>query len=161
VRFHIATEFGSPASTARRTAASMRAMASFMAVSSSARPSRAWSRSSSIGTQRRARKFDFSRYGTVCVVGGATGNLSIILAQHHPHLRCFSFDLTVVEPIARRTIEAAGLGDRVTAVSGDFFADPLPRADVVTMGLILHDWNLERKLDLIRSAYDALPQGGA
>jgi hypothetical protein len=45
--------------------------------------------------------------------------------------------------------------------SGDFFADPLPHADVITMGLILHDWNLERKLELIRAVYDALPEGGA
>ncbi len=108
-----------------------------------------------------AAKFDFSRYQTVCDVGGATGQLSIILAGHHPHLRCTSFDLPVVEPIAKRTIEAAGMADRVTVASGDFFADELPRADVVTMGLILHDWNLERKLQLIQAAYDAIPPGGA
>ena len=66
-----------------------------------------------------------------------------------------------VAPIAERTIAAAGLSDRVTAAAGDFFAEPLPQADVITMGLILHDWNLERKMHLIRSAYDALPEGGA
>jgi hypothetical protein len=66
-----------------------------------------------------------------------------------------------VAPIADRAIAAAGLADRVSTASGDFFADPIPKADVVTMGLILHDWNLERKLHLIRSAYDALPEGGA
>ena len=37
----------------------------------------------------------------------------------------------------------------------------MPRADVITMGNILHDWNLENKKMLIRKAYDALPQGGA
>lgn len=105
--------------------------------------------------------FDFSRYQTVCDVGGATGQLSIILAQHYPHLRCTSFDLPVVEPIATRTIEEANLSDRVRAVSGDFFADPLPKADVITMGQILHDWNLERKLQLITSAFEALLPGGA
>jgi hypothetical protein len=94
-------------------------------------------------------------------VGGATGQLSIIVAGRHPHMRCTSFDLPVVEPIAKRTIEAAGLADRVTAAGGDFFADPLPEADVITMGLILHDWNLERKMQLIKAAYDALPEGGA
>jgi hypothetical protein len=94
-------------------------------------------------------------------VGGATGQLSIVIAGRYPDLRCTSFDLPVVEPIARRTIEAAGLGDRVTAVGGDFFVDPLPSADVITMGLILHDWNLENKMRLIRAAYDALPEGGA
>ena len=108
-----------------------------------------------------AERFDFSRYATVCDVGGATGQLSIILAQRHPHLRCSSYDLPVVEPIARRSIAAAGVGDRVKAVAGDFLREPLPRADVITMGMILHDWNLERKLHLVRAAYEALPDGGA
>jgi predicted O-methyltransferase YrrM len=94
-------------------------------------------------------------------VGGATGQLSIIVANQHPHMRCTSFDLPVVEPIARRRIEAAGLSDRVATAGGDFFVDPLPKADVITMGLILHDWNLERKMQLIKAAYDALPPGGA
>jgi len=108
-----------------------------------------------------AEKFDFSKFETLCDVGGATGQLSIIVAGHHPHMRCTSFDLPVVEPIARRTIEAAGLSERVKAVGGDFFADPLPEADIITMGLILHDWNIERKMHLIKAAYDALPEGGA
>jgi SAM-dependent methyltransferase len=108
-----------------------------------------------------AEEFDFSKYETVCDVGGATGQLCTILATRHPHLRCTSYDLPVVAPIAEKAISAAGLADRVAAASGDFFADPLPRADVITMGLILHDWNLDRKMHLIRAAYDALPEGGA
>jgi predicted O-methyltransferase YrrM len=108
-----------------------------------------------------ARSFDFSRYRTVCDVGGATGVLSMALASHHPHLECTTYDLPVVAPIAERAIAAAGLSDRVSVASGDFFANGLPSADVITMGLILHDWNLDRKLHLIRSAYDALPDGGA
>jgi hypothetical protein len=108
-----------------------------------------------------AEKFDFTRYETLCDVGGATGQLCTTVATRHPHLRCTSYDLPVVAPIAEKAIAAAGLSDRVTAASGDFFADPLPRADVITMGLILHDWNLDRKMDLIRSAYEALPEGGA
>jgi SAM-dependent methyltransferase len=111
--------------------------------------------------QALADKFDFSKYETVCDVGGATGQLCMILARRHPHLRCISYDLPVVAPIADRTVAAAGLDDRVTTASGDFFADPLPQADVITMGLILHDWNLDGKLQLIRSAYEALPEGGA
>jgi SAM-dependent methyltransferase len=107
-----------------------------------------------------AEKFDFSKYQTVCDVGGATGQLCMVLADRHPHLRCTSYDLPVVAPIAEKAIAAAGLSDRVDVASGDFFADPLPRADVITMGLILHDWNLDRKMRLIRSAYDALPDGG-
>ena len=63
--------------------------------------------------------------------------------------------------IAARAIAEDGLSDRVEAASCDFFADAFPRADVITMGMILHDWNLENKRMLIGKAYDALPQGGA
>jgi predicted O-methyltransferase YrrM len=108
-----------------------------------------------------ADTFDFSGYETACDVGGATGQLSIILANSHPHMTCTTFDLPAVEPIAKRTIEAAGVSDRVEAVSGDFFGEPLPEADVITMGMILHDWNLDRKKQLVKAAYDALPDGGA
>jgi hypothetical protein len=67
----------------------------------------------------------------------------------------------LVEPIAKKHVAAAGLADRVGTATGDFFKDPLPKADVITMGMILHDWNLEKKMHLIRSAYAALPKGGA
>ncbi len=108
-----------------------------------------------------ADKFDFSRYKTLCDVGGATGLLSIVVAKKHPELRCISFDLPAVEPIARKNIEQSRLSERVTPVSGNFFKDSLPKADVITMGMILHDWNLENKMHLIRSAYEALPEDGA
>ena len=108
-----------------------------------------------------ARKFDFSRFKTLCDAGGATGQLSCMVAAANPHMRCTSFDLPKVVPIATRKIQQAGLADRVEAVGGDFFAEPLPKADVITMGMVLHDWNLEKKKALIKKAYDALPQGGA
>jgi precorrin-6B methylase 2 len=108
-----------------------------------------------------ASRFDFTRYRTLCDVGGATGQLACMVASAHPHMRCQSFDLPPVAPIATRKIAQAGLSDRVTAVGGDFFSDPLPKADVITMGMILHDWNLEKKKQLIAKAYDALPEGGA
>lgn len=108
-----------------------------------------------------AQKFDFSRYDTLCDIGGATGLLCTEVAKRHAHLRCTSFDLPPVEPVAQKAIAAAGLSARVATASGDFFKDPLPKADVITMGMILHDWNLEKKMHLIRAAYDALPPGGA
>lgn len=111
--------------------------------------------------QAFAEKFDFSRYQTVCDVGGATGQLSMIVARQHPHLRFTSTDLPAATLIAERKIAAAGLSDRVTAKAVDFLVEPLPKADVITMGMILHDWNLEKKMHLIRAAYDALPPGGA
>jgi hypothetical protein len=108
-----------------------------------------------------AEKLDFSKYETLCDAGGATGLLTLTVAGRHPHMSCTSFDLPPVEPIAKKAIEAAGLGDRVSTAAGDFFADALPKADVITMGMVLHNWNLEQKKQLMRAAYDALPDGGA
>jgi hypothetical protein len=116
---------------------------------------------SRINFEAFAAKFDFSSYKTLCDVGGATGLLCMEVAKAHPHLKCVTFDLPAVAPVAERHISAAGLSHRISVASGDFFKDPLPKADVITMGMILHDWNLEKKMHLIRAAYDALPPGGA
>jgi hypothetical protein len=116
---------------------------------------------SRINFEAFAEKFNFAPFKTLCDIGGATGLLSIEAAKRHPHLKCISFDLPPVEPIAHKSIAAAGLANRITTASGDFFKDPLPKADMITMGMILHDWNLEKKLHLIRAAYEALPAGGA
>src|SRR5205814_9720311 len=96
-----------------------------------------------------AAKFDFSNFKTLCDVGGATGLLCIEVAKKQPQLQCVTWDLAVVEPIARKRIASAGLSGRVSTASGDFFEDTLPKADLITMGMILHDWNLEKKLHLI------------
>jgi hypothetical protein len=116
---------------------------------------------SRINFEALAEKHDFSKYKSLCDVGGATGLLAIEVAKRHPKIQCTSFDLPAVEPVAKKAIAAAKLTDRVRTASGNFFEDPLPRADVITMGMILHDWNLEKKMHLIRAAYDSLPKGGA
>jgi len=108
-----------------------------------------------------AEKFDFANYETLADIGGATGQLSTIVAKRHPHMRCRSCDLTAVRPIAERRVSEQNLKGRVTAETIDFFADEFPPSDVITMGMILHDWNLADKKMLIAKAYRALPVGGA
>jgi O-methyltransferase domain/Dimerisation domain len=108
-----------------------------------------------------AEKFDFSSYKTLADIGGATGQLSTIVAARHPHMRCRTFDLPEVQPIAERRVREQCADGRVSAESINFFADEFPKADIITMGMILHDWNLENKKMLIGKAYRALPPGGA
>ena len=108
-----------------------------------------------------ARRFDFAPYRTMADIGGATGQLCCIVAREHAHIACRTYDLPVVKPIAERRIREAGLDGRVAAGTIDFFADEFPQADLITMGMILHDWNLEHKKMLIAKAYRALPEGGA
>jgi hypothetical protein len=108
-----------------------------------------------------ADKFDFTPYRTMADVGGATGQLASIVARRHPNLDCASYDLPVVKPIAERRIREAGLAGRVAAGEIDFLRDEFPQADLITMGMILHDWNLDHKKRLIAKAWRALPEGGA
>ena len=108
-----------------------------------------------------AEKFEFGKYRTVSDIGGALALLSRIIGSRHPQLRFSSFDLPPVAPLAQQQIDAAGMTDQIRTVAGDFFRDDFPKADVITMGNILHDWNLDTKKMLIRKAYDALPPGGA
>ena len=108
-----------------------------------------------------AKKFDFSKYKTLADIGGSAGMLSIMVAKHHPHMTCITTDLPPVEPIANETIQQFQLTDRVKAQNVDFFNDAFQKADVITMGNILHDWDEEKKLMLMGKAYDALPEGGA
>jgi precorrin-6B methylase 2 len=100
-------------------------------------------------------------YSTFVDVGTAQGDLAAQIALANPHLRGIGFDLPEVAPIFEAYIAAVGAGDRVTFVPGSFFEQDLPKADVVLMGHILHDWDLPTKRMLIKKAFDAVPGGGA
>lgn len=108
-----------------------------------------------------AEKFPWKDYKTVVDVGGAQGGLLVELCLRHSHLHGANFDLPVVGPIFNEYVAAHGLSDRLSFSPGNFFEDELPNADVITMGHILHDWNLEEKRGLLEKAFRALPNGGA
>ena len=108
-----------------------------------------------------ATQFDFSPYTTMCDIGGAGALLSAQVVLHNPQMSSTSFDLPPVGPIAYENISKMGVADRVKIQSGNFFTDQFPKADVITLGNILHDWGTSDKILLIKKAYDALPDGGA
>lgn len=108
-----------------------------------------------------ARQFNFSGYYKHCDIGGAGADLSLQIAFYNPQISSVTFDLPAVAPIAKRNIIQHKLEHRIQVATGDFFADDFPKADIITMGNILHDWNLDEKKALINKAYNALPEGGA
>jgi hypothetical protein len=108
-----------------------------------------------------ARKFSWKEYRTFADVGTAQGDLAVQIAAANPHLAGKGFDLAEVGPIFEEYVELNGLSARLQFAGGSFFEQALPKADVITMGHILHDWNLDEKLMLIRKAYEAVPAGGA
>lgn len=104
---------------------------------------------------------DFSRYRSFADIGGSTGTLAGEIVKAHPHLSAVNFDLALVEPHFRENVEQLGVSDAVTFQVGDFFADPLPEADLLIFAHILHDWDVEERKTLLRKAYEALPPGGS
>jgi O-methyltransferase domain/Dimerisation domain len=108
-----------------------------------------------------AQKFPWQDHRTFADIGCAQGAVPVTLATLHPHLRGTGWDLPAVQPVFEKYAAARGVADRVQFKAGDFFRDPLPQADVLIMGHILHDWDLEQKKMLLAKAHAALPEGGA
>ena len=116
----------------------------------------------SLGAARAiAQKFPWSDYRTFIDIGGAQGGLPVQVALAHPHLTGGIFDLPAVGPVFEKYVSRHGLNERLRFYPGDFFNDQMPSADVLVMGHILHDWNMEEKRMLLKKAFEALPSGGA
>jgi hypothetical protein len=108
-----------------------------------------------------AKRLPWGKYKSAVDVGTAQGDLIVQVALANPHISGIGFDLPEVGPIFEYHVASNGLSSRVQFHPGSFFDSPLPKADVVMMGHILHDWNLEEKKLLIRKAYEAIPPRGA
>ena len=108
-----------------------------------------------------ALKFPWKDYRTFVDVGTAQGDLATQIVLANQHVRGTGFDLPEVAPIFEEYVQNAGIADRLTFEPGSFFERDLPKADVVLMGHILHDWDLPTKKMLVKKAFDAVPSGGA
>ncbi|WP_163507008.1 methyltransferase [Fodinicola acaciae] len=107
-----------------------------------------------------ADKYDWRAHRSFADLGGARGNLSAELVKAHPHLNATVFDLPAVREVFDEHMEKLGMAGRIAFHPGDFFTEPVPSADVLIFGHVLHDWNPGLRKELVRKAYDALPSGG-
>ena len=107
------------------------------------------------------RAFDLSGFQHLADLGGATGHLAVAACEQYPGLRATVFDLPRVTPLARENAQQSAARDRIACVSGDFFSDPLPPADLYALGRILHDWSEEKIDRLLARIFEALPANGA
>lgn len=112
-------------------------------------------------SRKIAAQFPWKQYQTFIDVGSAQGGLAVQVALAHEHITGGGFDLLPTSAVFKEYVQSFGLSSRLRFHPGNFFTDPLPKADVLSMGHILHDWNLEEKKMLIGKAYDALPPNGA
>jgi len=107
-----------------------------------------------------ARRLDWGRHSSFVDLGGARGNLAAVLVRAHPHLKATCFDLERTRPLFTEHIGGLGLADRIAFAGGDFFADPLPPADVVVLGHILHGFDTGRRRELLGRVFEAVRPGG-
>ena len=106
----------------------------------------------------QALPLDFAH---VLDVGGATGSWTLAFLRAVPGATATLFDLPPVIPLAQRRIDAAGCGDRVKLVSGDFYTDPLPAgADLAWVSAIVHQNSRQQNRALFESVFAALAPGG-
>jgi hypothetical protein len=108
-----------------------------------------------------ASQFPWANHSTLIDIGGSQGCLPVEIALAHPHIIGGAFDLPPLEPLFDRHVRQQGLASRLRFYPGDFFNGPLPRADVLVIGRVLHNWDLATKMMLLKKAYDALPPAGA
>jgi hypothetical protein len=107
-----------------------------------------------------AAAYDFAPLRTVVDVGGGTGALLIGLLNAHPHLQGIVFDLPHTAERAQHYIAESGLAERCTAVSGDFFKEALPGADAYILKHVIHDWNDERAVAILKNCHRAMSEKG-
>jgi hypothetical protein len=108
-----------------------------------------------------AARFAWNGYRTFIDIGTAQGSVPVEIAEAHPQLTGGGFDLPQLQPAFESYVRQHGLSDRLQFYPGDFLKEPLPSADVLVMGRVLHNWDLETKKMLLAKALQALPQGGA
>lgn len=114
-----------------------------------------------LGSPRVAAAFDLSHHRVAADLGGGTGHLAMAICERYPHIQGIVFELPSVKPLTAEYLSRAGAEGRVSVLSGDFFQDPLPPADLYCLGRVLHDWSEERIRTLLRKMHAALPAGGA
>jgi hypothetical protein len=107
-----------------------------------------------------AKRFPWTQHRILIDIGGAQGCLPVEIAKVHRHIGGGVFDLAPLQDSFDRFVTVHGLADRLCFHPGDFFQDPLPSADILVLGRVLHNWDLATKKMLLRKAYDALPAGG-
>ncbi len=95
-----------------------------------------------------AAAFDLSRFHRLIDLGGASGHLAEAVRERYPQIEAQVFDLPEVAQLYPG------------AIAGDFFSDPLPEADLYSVGRILHDWSDEKIQPLLSKIHAALPEGG-
>ncbi|MHC4173674.1 MAG: methyltransferase [Planctomycetota bacterium] len=103
--------------------------------------------------------YDFSAFRTVVDIGGGNGRMLAAILNRYPTIEGILFDLPAVVDRSRTIISGLGLSKRCQIVGGDFFTS-VPVADAYVMRHVIHDWNDDEAVSILRNCRDAMnPEG--
>jgi hypothetical protein len=120
----------------------------------------AMSNFSAVSNLAVAEAFDFGKYSTICDVGGGHGTQIEAILKAYPGVRGIVFDQEYVVEGARKHLAAAGLADRTMTVGGNFFESVVALADVYIAKNIIHDWDDEKSITILRNIRKVVPANG-
>jgi SAM-dependent methyltransferase len=103
--------------------------------------------------------YDFSAFRTVADIGGGNGRMLAAILERHPSVEGILFDLPAVVDRSQTIISGLGLSERCKIVGGDFFAS-VPNADAYVLRHIIHDWDDDDAVSILRSCLKAMNPGG-
>ena len=103
--------------------------------------------------------YDFSGIKRIVDVGGGQGTLATTILLAHDDMKAIVFDLPDAVENARKQIELTGLGSRCEVVGGNFFEHIPPGGDCYLMASVIHDWDDEHSLRILKQCRRAMDQG--
>ena len=104
--------------------------------------------------------YDFSYASRIVDVGGGHGKIISEILKRYPRTHGVLFDLPHALEGGRKTIAQAGLTDRCEVVSGDFFVSVPSGADVYVLSRVIHDWNDEKAIAILKVVRKAIAPTG-
>lgn len=103
-----------------------------------------------------AEAYDFSGFGSIVDIGGATGNMLAAILSRYPQPRGRLFDRPHVVTDAPALLRARGVEDRVSIEHGNFFESVPAGGDAYILSHIIHDWNPEQCLTILGNCRKAM-----
>ncbi|HET9143113.1 methyltransferase [Actinophytocola sp.] len=116
--------------------------------------------SQEIGHPAVAAAYDWGALGTVVDVGGGNGSLLVALLTRYPGLRATLVELDAPATRARAAFAAAGVADRTEVVTGSFFRPLPPGAGGYVLSSVIHDWDDDAALAILRRCATAAGSNG-
>lgn len=110
--------------------------------------------------EETAKHIDFSGHTRILDLAGGTGSFAGTVVKRHPSLTGVCLDLAPLRNLTEEMVKRAGLEGRFEFVTGDMFAGGYPKADVIFLSYILHNWSDENCIKILRHCHATLPSGG-